>query len=123
MRFMIIVKATKDADEANVMPDEASLTSMENYHEQLAKAGVLLDRSGLQGSKKGWRIQYDGDKRNIIDGPFAETKDSSRVTRSSRYARAKRRWNGHDDSPIPRLIMAAPRLKCDKCLSRKISIS
>ncbi len=75
MRFMIIVKAAKDADEANVMPDEASLTSMENYHEQLAKAGLLLDRSGLQGSKKGWRIQYDGDKRNIIDGPFAESKE------------------------------------------------
>jgi hypothetical protein len=75
MRFMIIVKATKDADEAGVMPDEASLNSMEAYHEQLAKAGVLLDRSGLQGSRKGWRIQYDGEKRTVMDGPFAETKE------------------------------------------------
>jgi hypothetical protein len=74
MRFMIIVKATKDS-EAGVMPDEALLTSMAPYHEQLAKAGVLLDGSGLQGSRKGWRIQYNGDKRTVIDGPFAETKE------------------------------------------------
>jgi hypothetical protein len=75
MRFMIIVKASKAADEAGVMPDEASLNAMETYHEQLAKAGVLLDRSGLQASKKGWRIQYDGEKRTVMDGPFAETKE------------------------------------------------
>jgi hypothetical protein len=75
MRFMIIVKATKAADGSGVMPDEASLISMENYHEQLAKAGVLLDRSGLQVSRKGWRIQYDGEKRTVTNGPFAETKE------------------------------------------------
>jgi hypothetical protein len=74
MRFMIIVKATRDS-EAGVMPDEALLTSMATYHEQLAKAGVLLDGSGLQASSKGWRIQYNGDKRTVIDGPFAETKE------------------------------------------------
>jgi hypothetical protein len=74
MRFMIIVKATKDS-EAGVMPDEVLLTSMAAYHEQLAKAGVLLDGSGLQASSKGWRIQYDGNKRTVIDGPFAETKE------------------------------------------------
>jgi hypothetical protein len=74
MRFMIIVKATKDS-EAGVMPDEALLTSMASYHEQLAKAGVLLDGSGLKASSKGWRIRYDGETRVVMDGPFAETKE------------------------------------------------
>lgn len=74
MRFMIIVKATADS-EASVMPDEALLTSMASYHKQLAKAGVLLDGSGLQASSRGWRIQYDGDTRTITDGPFTETKE------------------------------------------------
>jgi hypothetical protein len=74
MRFMIIVKATKDS-EAGIMPDEALLTSMATYHEQLAKAGVLLDGSGLQASSKGWRIRYDGEKRTVADGPFTETKE------------------------------------------------
>ncbi len=57
------------------MPDEALWTSMASYHAQLAKAGVLLDRSGLKASSEGWRIQYDGEKRTIMDGPFAETKE------------------------------------------------
>nr|WP_275096037.1 YciI family protein [Sedimenticola hydrogenitrophicus] len=74
MRFMIIVKATKDS-EAGVMPGEALLAEMAAYHEELIKAGVLLDGSGLQPSAKGWRIRYDGDKRSVIDGPFAETKE------------------------------------------------
>ncbi len=74
MRFMIILKATKDL-EAGVMPGEALLTDMAAYHEQLVKAGVLLDGSGLQSSSKGWRIQYAGDKRTVIDGPFTETKE------------------------------------------------
>ena len=74
MRYMIIVKATPDS-EAGVMPDETMLNSMATYHEQLAKAGVLLDGSGLQASSKGWRIQYDGDTRTITDGPFTETKE------------------------------------------------
>ncbi|WP_335342204.1 YciI family protein [Sedimenticola hydrogenitrophicus] len=71
---MIIVKATKDS-EAGVMPGEALLAEMAAYHEELIKAGVLLDGSGLQPSAKGWRIRYDGDKRSVIDGPFAETKE------------------------------------------------
>jgi hypothetical protein len=74
MRFMIIVKATGDT-EAGVMPDEASINAMESYHEELAKAGVLLVRAGLQAGSKGWRIQYDGEKRTVIDGPFTETKE------------------------------------------------
>jgi hypothetical protein len=75
MRFMIIVKATKDT-EAGVMPtDDKLISEMAAYHEQLAKAGALLDGSGLQPSSKGWRIQYDGQKRRVIDGPFTETKE------------------------------------------------
>ena len=74
MRFMIIVKATKDS-EAGVMPDEKILTEMAKYHEELQKAGVLLDASGLQASAKGWRIRYSGQKRTAIDGPFAEAKE------------------------------------------------
>jgi hypothetical protein len=71
---MIIVKATKDS-EAGVMPDEKLLTAMQKYHEELQKAGMLLDGSGLQPSAKGWRINYSGDKRSVVDGPFAETKE------------------------------------------------
>jgi len=74
MRFMIIVKATKDS-EAGVMPEEQLIAEMATYHEQLAKAGVLLDASGLQASSKGWRIKYDGTRRSVIDGPFAEAKE------------------------------------------------
>lgn len=73
MRFMIIVKATKDS-EAGVMPSETLLVKMGEFHQQLADAGVLLDASGLQASAKGWRIQYSGEKRSFVDGPFAETK-------------------------------------------------
>ncbi len=74
MRFMIIVKATQDS-EAGVMPGEALIADMAAFHEQLVKAGVLLDASGLQPSAKGWRIRYAGDKRTLIDGPFTETKE------------------------------------------------
>lgn len=74
MRFMIIVKATKDS-EKGVMPKEKLMAEMATYHEALEQAGVLLDGSGLQPSSKGWRIQYNGEKRTVIDGPFAETKE------------------------------------------------
>ena len=74
MRFMILVKANKDS-EAGVKPPDALFAEMADYHEQLAKAGVLLDGSGLQPSSKGWRIRYSGDKRTVIDGPFAEAKE------------------------------------------------
>lgn len=74
MRFMIIVKATQDS-EAGVMPEETLLAEMAAYHEELAKAGVLLDGSGLQPSAKGWRVKYDGARRTVVDGPFTETKE------------------------------------------------
>jgi hypothetical protein len=74
MRFMILVKATGDT-EAGVMPEEKLMAAMADYHEELAKAGVLLDASGLQPSSKGWRIRYFGGKRKVIDGPFTEAKE------------------------------------------------
>jgi len=73
MRFMIIVKATKDS-EVGFMPEEKLIAAMAKYHEELQKAGALLDASGLQPSSKGWRIKYSGEKRTVIDGPFTETK-------------------------------------------------
>lgn len=75
MRYMIIVKATKDT-EAGVMPEEKLFAAMADFHEELAKAGVLLDASGLKPSSSGWRIKYSGEKkRSVIDGPFAESKE------------------------------------------------
>jgi hypothetical protein len=74
MRFMIMVRATKDC-EAGVMPEEKLIAAMAKFHEELAAAGMLLDASGLQPSSKGWRIKYSGDKRTLIDGPFVETKE------------------------------------------------
>jgi hypothetical protein len=74
MRFMIIVKANQDS-EAGVMPEEKLMGEMAKYHEELQKAGALLDGSGLQASSKGWRIRYSGGKRTVTDGPFTEAKE------------------------------------------------
>jgi hypothetical protein len=74
MRFMMIVKANKDS-EAGKMPSEELFAAMGKYNEELMKAGVLLDLSGLQPSSKGARIRFSGGKRTLIDGPFAETKE------------------------------------------------
>jgi hypothetical protein len=74
MRFMIIVKASKDS-EAGVLPSEQLLTEMGKYNEELVKAGVMLAGEGLQPSSKGARVRFSGDKRTVIDGPFAETKE------------------------------------------------
>ena len=88
MRFMIIVKASKDS-EAGVMPEENLMAAMASYHEELTKAGALLDASGLHPSSKGWRIRYSGGlpapnssgpagqagKRTVTDGPFTEAKE------------------------------------------------
>jgi hypothetical protein len=74
MRFMMIVKANKDS-EAGKMPGEELLSAMGKYNEELMKAGVLVDLSGLQPSSKGARVKISGKKRTVIDGPFAETKE------------------------------------------------
>ena len=74
MRFMVMVKATKDS-EAGVMPSEELLAAMAKYNEELVKAGVMLDGMGLQRSAKGARVRFNGTKRTVIDGPFAEAKE------------------------------------------------
>lgn len=74
MRFMIVVKATKDT-EAGVLPEEKLIADMAAYHEELVKAGVLLDGSGLKPSSAGWRIRYSGNERTLMDGPFTEAKE------------------------------------------------
>lgn len=74
MRFMIIVKGDP-AIEAGEMPDPDAINEMGVYHEALHEAGVLVDASGLQPSSKGFRVRYEGNKRTVVDGPFAETKE------------------------------------------------
>ena len=74
MRFMIIVKATKDS-EAGILPDEKLLTEMGKFNEELVQAGVMLAGEGLQPSSKGVRVKFSGNKRTVTDGPFAETKE------------------------------------------------
>lgn len=77
MRYMILVKATAET-EAETTPGHADpqlLADMADYHEQLMKAGVLLDGAGLKPSTQGWRIRYKGDTRSVTDGPFAETRE------------------------------------------------
>ena len=74
MRYMIIVKATKDS-EAGVMPDEKLLKDMMKYNEELVKAGVMQAGEGLHPSSKGARVKFSGKNRTVIDGPFAETKE------------------------------------------------
>jgi hypothetical protein len=74
MRFLVIVKASKDS-EAGVMPSTELLTEMGKFNEELVKAGVLLAGEGLHPSSKGARVRFSGSKRAVIDGPFAETKE------------------------------------------------
>ncbi|HTD83968.1 MAG TPA: YciI family protein [Gemmatimonadaceae bacterium] len=75
MRFMVLVKGNKDS-EAGVLPDEKILTDMTKFNEELVKAGVMLAGEGLQPSSKGVRVKFGaGNKKTVIDGPFAETKE------------------------------------------------
>jgi len=74
MRFMVIVKASNDS-EAGVMPSPELLSAMMKFNEEIAKAGVMKAGEGLQASSKGARVYFQGDKRTVIDGPFAETKE------------------------------------------------
>ena len=74
MKVMVIVKADKKS-EAGEMPTEQLLSDMMKYNEELAKAGVMLAGEGLQPSSNGARVRFSGDKRTVIDGPFAETKE------------------------------------------------
>jgi hypothetical protein len=74
MRFMVMVRATKDSEEG-VMPDEKLLTEMGKFNEELVDAGIMLSGEGLQASSKGARVRFSGYKRRVIDGPFTETKE------------------------------------------------
>ena len=74
MRVMVMVKANEDT-EAGVMPTTEELAAMGAYNEELVKAGIMLDGEGLHPSSKGARIQFSGEQRNVVDGPFAETKE------------------------------------------------
>ena len=74
MRVMVIVKASKES-EAGVMPSQRLLADMGKFNEELVKAGVMLAGDGLQASSKGKRVRFSGEKRIVIDGPFAETKE------------------------------------------------
>ena len=74
MRFMILIKADRDS-EAGVMPSEELLAAMGRYNEELVKAGVMLAGEGLHPSSKGARVRFSGEKRTVIDGPFAEAKE------------------------------------------------
>ncbi len=74
MRFMVIVKASPES-EAGQMPSQELLAAMGRYNEELARAGVMLAGDGLHPSSKGARVRFEGTKRTVIDGPFAETKE------------------------------------------------
>lgn len=74
MRYMIIVKGDQKV-ESGAMPEPEAIAEMADYHEELARAGVLVDASGLQPSSRGFRIRYSGRERRVVDGPFAETKE------------------------------------------------
>ena len=74
MRFIVMVKASKDS-EACKMPSEELLGAMAKFNEEMVKAGVMLDGNGLHPSSKGARVRFAGNKRSFIDGPFAETKE------------------------------------------------
>ena len=74
MRFMVLVKASQES-EAGVLPDQKILAAMGKYNEELMKAGIMLAGDGLQASSKGARVKFEGTKRTVIDGPFAETKE------------------------------------------------
>ena len=77
MRFMIIVKASKETEEGTIPSAEMQqmLTEMGKYNEELANAGIMLSGEGLQASSKGARVRFSGERRTVIDGPFAETKE------------------------------------------------
>jgi len=78
MRYMILVKsipAFEAQPDTGFQPDPAVFAAMATYHEELARAGVLLDANGLKPTRTGWRVRYDGARRTIIDGPFTETRE------------------------------------------------
>ena len=115
---MIMIKATNDS-ESGKMPSEQLLTEMGRFNEELVKAGVLLAGEGLQPSSKGSRVKFSGEKRTVIDGPFAETKELIAGYWGGGASRRKRRSSGPNAAPVPR--RENPRSKFVKYLKRRIS--
>ena len=93
MRVMVMVKATKDS-EAGILPSSELLEAMGKYNEELAKAGIMLSGDGLKPTSKGKRIAFDGPRRTVIDGPFAETANWWQASGCGRSATWPRRSNG-----------------------------
>lgn len=120
MRFMIMVKANA-ASESGAMPDASLIAAMAAYHEELAKAGVLLDAAGLQPSSKGWRVRYSGGKRAVVDGPFAETKEliAGYTLIQVRSRDEALEWTRR--FPRRSASTTAARSKCGNCSSSTIS--
>mgnify|MGYP003551473967 FL=1 len=103
MRYMIIVRATP-LSEAGIIPDDPPLmAAMASYHEDLARAGVLLDAAGLQPSSKGWRIRWSATKPVLTDGPFAETKEliAGYTVIQVRSAEEAMEWSRRFPRPFP----------------------
>lgn len=102
MRFMIIVKASEES-EAGIMPTEEELAEMAAYHEQLSRAGVLVDGVGLHPTSKGWRVEYSGTERKVVDGPFSETKElvAGYTLIEVESREEARRWADRFPAPAP----------------------
>ena len=103
MRFMLIVKSTPEFEaETRPAPDEAVFAAMAAFHEELARAGVLLDASGLQPSRSGWRIHYGATGRRVIDGPFAEAKEliAGYTLISARSREEALQWSRRFPNPV-----------------------
>jgi hypothetical protein len=122
MRFMIIVKATQGSEAGLFPPHKEKLfADMATYHEELKKAGMLLDASGLQPSSKGWRVRYSGGKVAVVDGPFPETKERvagyTLIQAKSRGGALE--WTKRFPNPGGRARPA--RSRCASCTSSRIS--
>jgi hypothetical protein len=103
MRFMIIVKSTPEFEaETRPTPDQAVFAAMASYHEELARAGVLLDASGLQPSRSGWRVHYGAGGRRVIDGPFTEAKEliAGYTLISARSREEAMQWSRRFPNPV-----------------------
>ena len=120
MRFMIIVKATQDS-EAGVMPPESLLMEMAKYHEELEKAGVLLDGTGLQPSSKGFKVKYTGKKRTIVDGPFTEAKELIAGYSVIQTKTVEKPRSGRGASRTRPSRGPIPRSRCGACSSSRTS--
>jgi hypothetical protein len=102
MQFMIMARANKDT-EADVKPDQSLIAKMVTYHEGLAKAGALVDASGLQPSSQGWRIRYSGKGRSVVDGPYTEAKEliAGYTIIEAKSSDAALEWTKRFPNPFP----------------------